>query len=128
MMRIQAGCIPTRRRDGAEVEVLLVTSRYDGGWIAPKGTVEPGETPEDAAEREAEEEAGVRGQIVRRLGRFSYPRGLEAASIDAFELEVCEELAEWPERFVRRRRWFRLVEALGAVRRPEVLAMLRALG
>ena len=126
-VRNQAGCIPVRGERPA-LEVLLVTSRYTGEWIAPKGTIEAGETPEEAAAREAEEEAGVRGTIVRRLGRFSYPRGLETGAVEAFELAVNEELSEWPERFVRKRRWFRLADALVEVRRPEVLAMLRCLG
>jgi uncharacterized protein len=107
--------------------VLLVTSRYTGEWIAPKGAVEPGESAEEAAAREAEEEAGVRGRIARRLGVFDHPRGAQVAHTEAFVLEVTEELARWPEQLARRRRWFRLEEALREVKRLEVLAMLRLL-
>lgn len=122
----QAGCVPLRGTLPA-LEVLLVTSRYTGEWIAPKGTVEAGEAPEETARREAEEEAGVRGRIVRHLGSFSYVRGTQPTSIEVYALLVTEELARWPEQLARRRRWFTLAEALQSVRRPEVLAMLRAL-
>lgn len=125
-MREQAGCLPVRGRRSS-IEILLVTSRYTSEWIAPKGTIEVGESPEATALREAEEEAGVRGQIVGYLGRFEYPRGGQAAAVEVYELQVLEELEHWPECLQRRRRWFGLAEALREVRRPEVLAMLRAL-
>jgi 8-oxo-dGTP pyrophosphatase MutT (NUDIX family) len=125
-VREQAGCLPVRGRRPS-LEILLVTSRYTGEWIAPKGTIEDGESPELTALREAEEEAGVRGRIVRYLGRFHYPRGGQPAAVEAYELEVLEELEHWPECLQRRRRWFSLAEALREVRRTEVLAMLGAL-
>jgi 8-oxo-dGTP pyrophosphatase MutT (NUDIX family) len=125
-VRLEAGCLPVRGAYPA-LEVLLVTSRYTGEWIAPKGAVEPGESPEEAAAREAEEEAGVRGRITRRLGAFDHPRGAHLARTETFVLEVSDELARWPEQLARRRRWFRLEEALQEVKRPEVLAVLRLL-
>ena len=125
-IRSQAGCLPVRWSNGT-VEVLLVTSRYTGEWIVPKGTIEPGESAERAALREAEEEAGVRGRLIRRLGFMRYPRGSQVAIVDSFLLEVEEELATWPEQELRQRRWFRLDEAVRAVRRPEVLTLLQEL-
>jgi 8-oxo-dGTP pyrophosphatase MutT (NUDIX family) len=125
-MRLQAGCVPVRGVYPS-LEVLLVTSRYTGEWIAPKGNIDPDEEPEEAAEREAFEEAGVRGQVVRQLGCFTYTRGTTLVCIDVFALAVTAELESWPERLVRRRKWFALEEALRVVRRPEVLQMLRSL-
>ncbi|MGI8528004.1 MAG: NUDIX domain-containing protein [Geodermatophilaceae bacterium] len=40
-------------------QVLLVRHRWRG-WVPPGGTVEPGETPREAAARELFEETGVR--------------------------------------------------------------------
>jgi 8-oxo-dGTP pyrophosphatase MutT (NUDIX family) len=41
-------------------------------WLLPKGHVEPGETAEEAATREVEEETGIRGEIVAALGSIDY--------------------------------------------------------
>jgi len=117
-MRANASCLPVRGRY-PRLEVLLVTSRSGGDWIAPKGTVEKGESAEEAALREAEEEAGVRGSIVRHLGRFG--------PSEVYLLRVTSELERWPEQNDRDRRWFPLPEAHGAVRRPMMMSMLRSL-
>jgi 8-oxo-dGTP pyrophosphatase MutT (NUDIX family) len=72
----QAGAIVVRRRKG-DARVLLITSKRNAGhWLFPKGHVEDGETLEETALREAEEEAGVRATIVGPAGitRFDYER------------------------------------------------------
>jgi 8-oxo-dGTP pyrophosphatase MutT (NUDIX family) len=122
----QAGCLPIRGAP-SELEVLLVTSRYTGEWIAPKGSIEAGEDSRQAAEREAEEEAGVTGTIGRYLGRFTYQRGEQPVALDVFVLWVSEVRDLWLEQDIRRRRWFPLVEAMRATSRPEVRQMLEAL-
>ncbi|CAN7633711.1 NUDIX domain-containing protein [Devosia sp. LjRoot16] len=47
--------------------VLLLRHTYMPGWHFPGGGVEPGETAEDAARREAEEETGLRVEGPMRL-------------------------------------------------------------
>jgi 8-oxo-dGTP diphosphatase len=57
------------RRDG---EVLLVhRPKYDD-WTFPKGKVDEGESDEDAALREVEEETGLRCSIGAELASSSY--------------------------------------------------------
>jgi len=47
-------------RDGRHgCEYLLLRHRSGGHWAFPKGRIEPGERPEDAARREVEEETGI---------------------------------------------------------------------
>jgi 8-oxo-dGTP pyrophosphatase MutT (NUDIX family) len=41
-------------------------------WCLPKGHLEAGETPEQAAVREIEEETGIRGRVVARLGSIDF--------------------------------------------------------
>ena len=41
-------------------------------WSLPKGHLEPGETAEQAAEREVAEETGIRGQVLLPLGDIDY--------------------------------------------------------
>ena len=56
-------------RDG---RVLLIhRERYDD-WSLPKGKLEPGETWEEAALREVEEETGVRAELGEYLGETAY--------------------------------------------------------
>ena len=58
--------------------MLLVRARpAPHDWVLPKGHIEPGETPEQTARREVQEEAGVEAEIVRAIGRLDYvgPRG-----------------------------------------------------
>jgi ADP-ribose pyrophosphatase YjhB (NUDIX family) len=62
--------------------ILLVRIIDTGQWAVIGGAIEPDESPEDAARREAEEEAGVTlelGPILGVLGgpefRITYPNG-----------------------------------------------------
>jgi ADP-ribose pyrophosphatase YjhB (NUDIX family) len=41
-------------------------------WSLPKGHIEPGESPEQAAVREVAEETGIIGRIVGRLGTIDF--------------------------------------------------------
>ncbi len=59
--RVAAVCY---RRVGGSIEFKLVRTKGGRRWTFPKGHVEPGERPSGAAQREAFEEAGVRGSIV----------------------------------------------------------------
>ena len=57
---LQVAAVCYRRR-GPSVEFLLVNTNGGGKWTFPKGDPEPSLSHSQAAEREAWEEAGVRG-------------------------------------------------------------------
>ena len=56
-------------------KVLMIHVRTLSGrkvWTFPKGHIEKGESREEAALREVEEETGVRAKIKKELGNFTY--------------------------------------------------------
>ena len=64
----QAGAIVVRFDDD-EPRLLLVTAkRNPKTWIFPKGHIEDGESAEETAVRELEEEAGVTGDALTVVG------------------------------------------------------------
>jgi mutator protein MutT len=65
---------------GEEALVIVPTRRGANGQRVlglPKGHVDPGETPEQAATREVREETGIEAELVEKLGdvRYFYQRG-----------------------------------------------------
>lgn len=121
-------------RHGSEsVEVLLghfggpLWARKDAGaWAIPKGLVEAGETPEQAARREFQEELGFPadgaliplGCIRQKGGKFVEAFALEG-DLDAAAIRSNMFTLEWPPRSGRmqsfpeldRAGWFTLAEA-----------------
>jgi len=108
---LSAGVLLFRQRDGA-TEVLLIKpggpfwrNKDVGAWMIPKGRIEPGEAPAEAALREFEEETGTRLTKVpfplakvRQAGgkwveAFALEGDLDADAVVSNEFEV-----EWPPR------------------------------
>ncbi|GAB4847384.1 hypothetical protein Ancab_026442 [Ancistrocladus abbreviatus] len=126
--RLVSGCIPYRLRnkDGDEsncqedrLEVVMVSTPNRHDLIFPKGGWETDETAEEAAHREAFEEAGVRGIIKEELGdwQFRSKRRENLGCLEGgckgyiFALEVTEELQSWPEQENHERKWLRIKDA-----------------
>ena len=62
-------------RTGAHLRAALIARHDRRGrlvWSLPKGHLEEGETPEDAAIREVEEETGIRGRVLAPLGVIDF--------------------------------------------------------
>jgi 8-oxo-dGTP pyrophosphatase MutT (NUDIX family) len=66
-----AGGVCVRRVDGRDHVAAI---RVKGGKVLalPKGGMESGESPEQAARREVREEAGVDGKVLSKLGDVEY--------------------------------------------------------
>lgn len=128
-VRTQFGALCWRVKND-KVQILLVTSRRRKRWILPKGWPMDGATPVEAAEREAWEEAGVKGKAVPLcLGIFSYTKylaedGQLPCVVAVFPVKVKKQCSEWPERQERRRKWMSLKEAARAVDEKELAALL----
>ncbi|KAI5858462.1 NUDIX hydrolase domain-like protein [Tricharina praecox] len=121
--------------DRRKVLVVESTNRQNH-WVLPKGGYETDEArPEDAAAREAWEEAGITGRVTRALGEIRDPRPLNAVAPPKaggqartlyyfFEFHVEREEDRWPEMHKRKRRWMTYEEALScfqSMNRPELI-------
>jgi 8-oxo-dGTP pyrophosphatase MutT (NUDIX family) len=58
--------------DNSEVEVALVGRSQAGIWALPKGTPQAGETVEQVAAREVQEETGLQVRLITYVGSISY--------------------------------------------------------
>ncbi|WP_270172305.1 NUDIX hydrolase [Paenibacillus sp. SYP-B4298] len=70
MLEISAGGVVYRRLNN-ELQVQLIQDRY-GKISLPKGKMEAGETVEQTALREIEEETGMVGRIVEPIDQIKY--------------------------------------------------------
>jgi predicted NUDIX family NTP pyrophosphohydrolase len=107
-----AGILLYRRR-GAAVEVLLVhpggpfwSKKDDGAWFIPKGELEEGEEPLDAARREFREELGheppdgeplALGTVTNKSGKLIYAWALQG-DLDVATVTSSTFSLEWPPR------------------------------
>ncbi len=66
-----AGGVLCQNRDGAPWVALIVT-KSGTRWQLPKGWLEEGEALRETAQREVQEETGLRGCILEDLGTIEY--------------------------------------------------------
>lgn len=117
----QSAVIPFRCLDG-QLEILLIGSSSGRHLSVPKGIVEPGLSDIASACREAEQEAGIRGQVqLPALGQYRQAKWGSWCEVTVYALEVTEQLPEpeWQER-QRGRQWLSPVRASQQVRQPEL--------
>lgn len=105
------------RWNGESLEFLLVNTNGGSKWTFPKGSPMPSLSHSQAAEREALEEAGVRGAVeprhfhlyIHSKGVFWKPPGVREFVVKAFLLEV--EQTGHPGEPDRNPTWFAAEEA-----------------
>jgi 8-oxo-dGTP pyrophosphatase MutT (NUDIX family) len=112
----QSGIIPYRLELDV-LQVLLITSRETGRWVIPKGNIGKRHNARQAAEFEAYEEAGVRGDVEKMsLGSYTYEKMLKDGTsrptmVEVFTMHVLNEATVWPEMAERRSEWMEPKEA-----------------
>lgn len=123
------GIVPFEISNDA-VALLYVTSQTRGRWIVPKGLMKDGETHVEACQREAFEEAGVKGFVFKdfpmtvAIGKRG-DQGLQQVPVTYYPLLVTEQLDEWPEQERRERHWALLQDAAKVAHREDYLVLVR---
>jgi len=124
----QSAAIPYRTKNG-KLEILLITTTKKTKWIIPKGVVEPGMSAHDSAEKEAHEEAGVRGKLSEIcIGSYIYEKWQAECVVDVYPLKVTHVSSEknWQESH-RKRDWFSIEQAVEKLQQPELVVMINTL-
>jgi 8-oxo-dGTP diphosphatase len=96
-------------RDG--LLAVVHRPRYDD-WSLPKGKLDDGESFEDAALREVEEETGLRCRLVRELPAVEYEVRGRPKLVRYWAMEVTDETSFVPNDEVDEVRWLEPQEAL----------------
>jgi len=114
ILRNQAAAIPIR--DGL---ICLITSSNGERWIIPKGMIDRGHTPIQAALQEAWEEAGLVGIIqAEAAGSYVYEKAGSKRMVTVYPMQVTAEHAVYPEYRLRRREWVTPSEAASRIQEP----------
>jgi len=114
------------------IEVLLISTRSTGRWIIPKGWPMERKLPHQVAEREAWEEAGVKGKARKAaFGYYTYLKTLEGgvkvpSVVQVHLLEVSAVEINFPERGQRESTWLSPYDAALLVREPELQSLLQS--
>ena len=118
-------CVIPFRRLGGETEFCLITSLRKRRWIFPKGAVDGGESLQEAALKEACEEAGLHGRIVGPpLGRYLDSKRGAVLDVTVLLMEVERSDDDWLED-VRLRCWIDGRGAMRLIDKPQLRTMLR---
>jgi len=124
----QSAVIPYRINNGV-IEILLITSIRKKRWIVPKGFIEFNLSAFESAKKEAYEEAGVLGtNETIELGTFNINKYRGDLSIKVYSMEVVEEHEDYPEKNLRKRKWFPIEEAEKKINFPEIGELINKLG
>jgi 8-oxo-dGTP pyrophosphatase MutT (NUDIX family) len=112
------------RRGHDGVEVCVIRRKGAERWAIPKGFIDPGDTPEQAALNEALEEAGLTGELIcGAIGTYEYEKWSAPLTVAVYAMDVLEEHADWKEMTFRERSWRRVEEAAVLLKRHPVLPL-----
>lgn len=128
----QYAALPYVLLDG-DIRVCLITSRATKRWIIPKGWPKPPYLPHQQAAREAEDEAGLVGEIAAdAIGTYTYRKRLHffasaECRVSVFPLLVRAQRGHWLEQAERQLTWVSVGAAAGMVQEPDLGELLAAL-
>ena len=112
--------------DPEDRRMVIVTSRRTGRWVFPKGSVDKGMTPPQAATHEAFEEAGLVGQAHDRpVGIYRTPKIrpplIWTVQVTLYPMPIDVVLDDWQEVHQRERRFVTMEEARELLSQPDMI-------
>ncbi len=106
---IQAGAVVYKKSEN-KIQFLLIKSSKDAAkWVFPKGHIEAGETEEQTATRELEEEAGIIGRVISYLGMIEFEFENKYVKVKYYLHEFVKE--NGPGEPNREPKWYSVEEA-----------------
>ena len=129
---ISAGCVVYRTNQG-KPEIAMIQPRDRKAWSLPKGLIEQGEEPEQAAQRETLEETGLSGTILWKIDtiKYSYMAKWEKPPTRVFKivtfylLKFAKGDPSLHDREVDRVEWFPIDTAIASASYPQEKSVIR---
>lgn len=120
-----AGGIVYRINGKGGVEILLIADSKTR-WTIPKGHIEEGETPRQTAEREIQEETGLKQmKMLDWLGKINFRyRRIDTLVLMTTEIFLVEALGDTdkivPQEWMKGIKWFTANEALDKIEYEDI--------
>jgi 8-oxo-dGTP diphosphatase len=121
-----AGGIVLRR--GSPPLIAIVRQRKRNEWVLPKGKLDDGETPKEAAHREVLEETGHEVAIHEFLGTLVYQSGGRSKVVHFWRMEVSGGPVRKLMNDIKAVDWVTLDEALARLSREYERTFLTQIG
>jgi 8-oxo-dGTP diphosphatase len=115
---------PTERGD----EVLIVFRKEERDWTLPKGEVKDGESFQDAALREVEQETGCSCQLGSYLGTISYADNGVPKVVMFWKMSVVKERSVADREEIGEAVWMQVPAAIQRLSHSQEKALLSHLG
>ena len=113
-LKQKVGVVAYRKNEKDELEYLLITSRkFPGTWVFPAGSVEEGETLQEAAARECAEESGYIVEVGDEIQALEIEQGNKVSHFTFYLASVTGETDDYEKD--RKRKWVLKDELLIAI-------------
>jgi 8-oxo-dGTP diphosphatase len=126
VVRASGGVVCRTAADGTTEVLLVHRPKYDD-WSLPKGKRDPGETDEQCAVREVEEETGLRCRLARELLPTAYTDARGRAKVVRYwSMSVVGEHPFVPGDEIDEVRWLALDDAIAQLSYERDIEVVRS--